>query len=192
MCPKSSRSQAGCKRHGSRSGAGKAASPWPCSGHGEYVRACDAYAWHKQSTLRCPLSSLLLRVSIWLNKRVVVVLLCYRLAKPEQELMLWRDPFMASERLGVVSAKCAHCRVCGGRMAVRWQGEAVMRRCSAVPSSYIAIANRAALLAPARSSLPWLPSPPCFSLLPLSRLDAVPPAVAVNGLRVRAHGHWLL
>ena len=50
----------------------------------------------------------LLRVSVWLNKRVVVVLLCYRLAKPEQELMLWRDPFMASERLGVVSTKCTH------------------------------------------------------------------------------------
>ena len=44
----------------------------------------------------------LLRVSVWLNKRVVVVLLCYWLAKPEQELMLRRGPFMASERLGVV------------------------------------------------------------------------------------------
>ena len=44
----------------------------------------------------------LLCVSIWLNKRVVVVLLCYRLAKPEQELVLRHGPFMASERLGVV------------------------------------------------------------------------------------------
>ena len=44
----------------------------------------------------------LLCVSVWLNKRVVVVLLCYRLAKPEQELVLRRGPFMASERLGVV------------------------------------------------------------------------------------------
>ena len=44
----------------------------------------------------------LLRVSVWLNKRVAVVLLCYRLAKPEQELVLQRGPFMASERLGVV------------------------------------------------------------------------------------------
>ena len=50
----------------------------------------------------------MLRVSVWLNKRVMVVLLGYRLAKPEQELMLWRAPFMASDRLGVVSAKCAH------------------------------------------------------------------------------------
>ena len=44
----------------------------------------------------------LLRVSVWLNKRVVVVLLYYRLAKPEQELVLRRGPFMASERLGMV------------------------------------------------------------------------------------------
>ena len=44
----------------------------------------------------------LLRVSVWLNKRVVVVLLCYRLAKPEQKLVLRHGPFMVSERLGVV------------------------------------------------------------------------------------------
>ena len=44
----------------------------------------------------------LLRVFVWLNKRVVVVLLYYRLAKPEQELVLRRGPFMASKRLGVV------------------------------------------------------------------------------------------
>ena len=44
----------------------------------------------------------LLRVSIWLNKRVMVVLLCYRLAKPEHELVLQRGSFMASKRLGVV------------------------------------------------------------------------------------------
>ena len=31
-----------------------------------------------------------------------MVLLCYRLAKPEQELVLRRGLFMASERLGVV------------------------------------------------------------------------------------------
>jgi len=42
----------------------------------------------------------------------------------------------------VVSAKMAHRRVCGGRMAVRWQGEAVMRCCSAVPSSYVAVADQ--------------------------------------------------
>ena len=86
-------------------------SPWLCSGHGERVRACDAYAWHKQSARRwhsraegsaSPPFFPLLRVSIWLNKRVMVVLLCYQLAKPEQELVLRRGPFMASERLGVV------------------------------------------------------------------------------------------
>ena len=44
----------------------------------------------------------LLHVSVWLNKRVVVVLLCYRLAKPEQELVLRCFPFMVSERLGMV------------------------------------------------------------------------------------------
>ena len=36
----------------------------------------------------------------------------------------------------------AHRRARGGRMAVRWRGEAVMRRCNAVPSSYVAIADR--------------------------------------------------
>ena len=92
-------------------------SPWLCSGHGERVRACDAYAWLEQSVRRwcsraegsaSPPFFPLLRVSIWLNKRVVVVLLGYRLAKLEQELVLQRGLFMASERLGVVSAKCAH------------------------------------------------------------------------------------
>ena len=111
MCPESSRSQAGCKRRGSSGGAGKAASPWPCSSHGERVRACDAYAWHEQSARRwssqakgsaSPPFFPLLRVSVWLNKRVVVVLLCYRLAKPEQELVLRCGLFMASKRLGVV------------------------------------------------------------------------------------------
>ena len=86
-------------------------SPWLCSDHGERVRACDVYAWHEQSIRHwrsraegsvSPPFFPLLRVSIWLNKRVMVVLLCYRLAKPEQELVLRRGPFMASERLGVV------------------------------------------------------------------------------------------
>ena len=44
----------------------------------------------------------LLCVSVWLNKRVMLVFLCYRLAKPEQELVLRHGLFMASERLGVV------------------------------------------------------------------------------------------
>ena len=82
-----------------------------CSSLGERVRACNAYAWHKQSAQRwrsraegsaSPPFFPLLRVSVWLNKRVVVVLLCYQLAKPEQELVLRRGPFMVSERLGVV------------------------------------------------------------------------------------------
>ena len=75
----------------------------------------------------------------------------------------------------------AHRRIHGGRMAVRWQGEAVMRRCSAVPSSYIAVADRGGvpgsgevrfcsgfllLLAPAAASF----SAP---LLPLSSLGLV-------------------
>ena len=49
-----------------------------------------------------PLFFPLLCVSVWLNKRVMVVLLCYRLAKPEQELVLRHGPFVASETLGVV------------------------------------------------------------------------------------------
>ena len=168
------------------------------------VSACDAYAWHEQSARRwrsrverSPPFFPLLRVSVWLNKRVVVVLLCYRLAKPEQELVLRRDPFMVSERLGMVvpvflssqgsvrpglglvRVRCvcsvsrsgnapplhplgvgtwwhswrvrlarqavndvAHHRVHGGRMVVRWRGEAMMRRCGAVPSSYVAVADR--------------------------------------------------
>ena len=86
-------------------------SPWLCSGHGEHVRVCDAYAWHEQSARRwrsraegsaSPPFFPLLRTPIWLNKRVVVVLLCYQLAKPEQELVFRRGPFMVSERLGVV------------------------------------------------------------------------------------------
>ena len=86
-------------------------SPLLCSGHGERVRACDVYAWHEQSARRwrsraegsaSPPFFPLLHVSVWLNKRVVVVLLGCRLAKPEQELMLRRGPFMAFERLGVV------------------------------------------------------------------------------------------
>jgi hypothetical protein len=35
----------------------------------------------------------------------------------------------------------AHRRVRGGRMAVQWRGEAVMRRCRAMPSSYVAVAD---------------------------------------------------
>ena len=36
----------------------------------------------------------------------------------------------------------AHRRARGSRMVVRWRGEAVMRRCSAMPSSYVAVADR--------------------------------------------------
>ena len=82
-------------------------------------------------------------------------------------------------------------------MAVRWRGEAVMRRCSAVPSSYVAVADQGGapgfgevrfcsgflLLLASSSSL----------CLGLKRCGAMPPAAAaVNGLRVRARGHWLL
>ena len=89
----------------------------------------------------------------------------------------------------------AHHMVCGGRMAVRWRGKAVMRRCSAVLSSYVAVADRGHapgsgevrfrngfLLLLASSSLS----------LGLTRCGAVPPAAAANGLRVRARGRWLL
>ena len=64
----------------------------------------------------------------------------------------------------------AHRRVRGGRMAVQWQGEAMMRRCSAVPSSYIAIADRGG--APGSSEV--LPVVASFSslLLPPPSLSA--------------------
>ena len=97
VCLSSWRSQSGCQRRLYRDVEDAVVSPWLCSGHGERVRACDAYAWHKQSARRwrsraegsaSPPFFPLLRVSVWLNKRVVVVLLCYRLAKPEQELVL--------------------------------------------------------------------------------------------------------
>ena len=68
----------------------------------------------------------------------------------------------------------AHRRVRGGRMAVQWQGEAMMRRCSAVPSSYITIANRGGARdsGEVRFCSDFLP-PPRFFLFPLSWLDAV-------------------
>ena len=99
------RSQSGCQRRLYRDVEDVVVSPWLCSSHGERVRACDAYAWHKQSARRwrsraegsaSPPFFPLLRVSVWLNKRVVVVLLCYRLAKLEQELVLRHGPFMVS------------------------------------------------------------------------------------------------
>ena len=111
VCLSSWRSQSGCQRRLYRDVDDAVVSPWLCSGHGERVRVCDAFAWHKQSARRwrsraegsaLPPFFHLLRVSVWLNKRVVVVLLCYWLAKPEQELVLRRGPFMASETLGVV------------------------------------------------------------------------------------------
>ena len=111
VCLSSWRSQSGCQRRLYRDVEDAVVSPWLCSGHGERVRACDAYAWHKQSARRwrsraegsaSPPFFPLLCVSVWLNKRVVVVLLCYWLAKPEQELVLRRGSFMASERLGMV------------------------------------------------------------------------------------------
>ena len=90
----------------------------------------------------------------------------------------------------------AHCRVRGGRIVVRWRGEAMMRQCSAVPSSYVAVADRGG--APG-SGEAWfhsgflllLASPSSLSL-DLSRCGAMPPAAATNGLRVRVHGRWLL
>ena len=111
VCLLSWRSQSRCQRRLYRDVEDAVVSPWLCSSHGERVCACDAYAWHKQNTRRwrsraegsvSPPFFPLLHVSVWLNKRVVVVHLCYRFAKPEQELVLQRGPFMASERLGVV------------------------------------------------------------------------------------------
>ena len=111
VCLSSWRSQSGCQRRLYRDVEDAVVSPWLCSGHGEHVRACDAYAWHKQSarhwhsraegSASSPFFPLLC-VFIRLNKRVVVVLLCYWLAKPKQELVLRHGLFMASERLGMV------------------------------------------------------------------------------------------
>ena len=89
----------------------------------------------------------------------------------------------------------AHHRVRGGRMAVRWRGEAVMRRCSAVPSSYVVVADRGG--APGSGEVRFrngflllLASPSSLSL-GLTLCGAVPPAAA-NGLSVRARGRCLL
>ena len=73
-------------------------------------------------------------------------------------------------------------------MAVRWRGEAVMRRCSAVPSSYVAVADRGDALGSGevRFRSGFLP-PPCFFLFPLSRLDAVR-CCATSGGGERAEG----
>ena len=79
VCLSSWRSQSGCQRRLYRDVEDAVVSPWLCSGHGEHVRACDAYAWHKQSARRwrsraegsaSPPFFPLLRVSVWLNKRV--------------------------------------------------------------------------------------------------------------------------
>ena len=55
----------------------------------------------EQRARRRPLSSLCFAFPFG-STRGSWVLLCYRLAKLEQELVLRRGPFMASERLGVV------------------------------------------------------------------------------------------
>jgi len=47
VCLSSWRSQSGCQRRLYRDVEDAVVSPWLCSGHGERVRACDAYAWHK-------------------------------------------------------------------------------------------------------------------------------------------------
>ena len=90
----------------------------------------------------------------------------------------------------------AHRRVLGGRMAVRWQGEAVMRRCSAVPSSYVAVADWGGALGSGevrfRSGFLLLLASSSSLSLGLMWCGAMPPAVAAIGLRVRAHGRWLL
>ena len=52
VCLSSWRSQSGCQRRLYRDVEDAVVSPWLCSGHGERVRACDAYAWHKQSARR--------------------------------------------------------------------------------------------------------------------------------------------
>ena len=49
VCLSSWQSQSGCQRRLYRDVEDAVVSPWLCSGHGEHVRACDAYAWHKQS-----------------------------------------------------------------------------------------------------------------------------------------------
>ena len=102
-------SQSGCQRRLYRDVEDAVVSPWLCSGHGERVRVCDAYArrWRSRAEgSASPPFFPLLRVSVWLNKRVVVVLLCYRLAKPEQELVLQRGPFMASTASAVSGERC--------------------------------------------------------------------------------------
>ena len=68
----------------------------------------------------------------------------------------------------------AHRRDHGGRMVVRWRGEAMMRRCSAVPSCYVVVAD----WGDAPSSGEVLPTMASFSslLLPplsLSHLNVV-------------------
>jgi len=81
-------------------------------------------------------------------------------------------------------------------MVVQWRGKAVMRRCSAVPSSYVAVADRGG--APGsgevrfRSGFLLLLASSSSLSLGLMRCGAVPPAAAANGLRVRARGRWLL
>ena len=69
----------------------------------------------------------------------------------------------------------------------------MMRRCSAVPSSYIAVADQGG--APGSDEVRFrngflllLASPSSLSLS-LTLCGAVPPAAVANGLRVRAHEH---
>jgi hypothetical protein len=70
-----------------------------------------------------------------------------------------------------------------------------MRRCSAVPSSYVAAADQGGApgsgeVLPTTASFSTLLLPPLF--LGLTLCGAVPPAAVANGLRVRAHDRWLL
>ena len=96
----------------------------------------------------------------------------------------------------VVSARWLTTESSKVMVVVRWQGEAMMRRCSAVPSSYVAVADRGG--APGsgevrfRSGFLLLLASPSSLSLGLTLCGAMPPASAANGLRVRAHGRWLL
>jgi len=87
----------------------------------------------------------------------MVVLLGYRLAKPEQELVLRRGPFMASERLGVVSAKCAHRgEFEGGGGAMLWWLSSFQDDDGGAPSFFDSGSGRAPAAAAASFSAPLL------------------------------------
>ena len=52
VCLSSWQSQSGCQHRLYHNVEDAVVSPWLCSGHGERVRVCDAYAWHEQSARR--------------------------------------------------------------------------------------------------------------------------------------------